>query len=207
MHTDNKFDNYTVNPYIFSDTDMTPKTKPFLLLFITYYAIFQGLSCSKKTSKTLHSDTGETAIKIENKKYEPKDTLTLPTTFVMKEQDFAFQFNKSATLSEVLDIAASQHKMVYMDINAKWCTPCKLMQRDVYTHAETADYFNGTFINYMVDIDTLEGPDIKLIYDIHTIPTLLWLDAKGRVIHKKEGAAYHRELLTNAQTALHLKGN
>lgn len=76
------------------------------------------------------------------------------------------------------------------------------MQRDVYTHAETAKFFNDNFINYKIDIDKNEGPDIKLIYDITTIPTLLWLDSKGRIIHKKEGACYHTELTKSAETAI-----
>lgn len=164
------------------------------------------MSCCKKTVNPVVKSEGSQPPNIEYKKYEPKDTLTLPTSFIIKEQDFAFRFDKSATLSEVLDMASKQNKLVYLDVNAKWCTPCKLMQRDVYTHGDTADFFNSTFVNYMVDVDTLEGPDIKMIYNISTIPTLLWLDAKGRVIHKKEGAAYHRELLSNAQTALNLKG-
>ena len=72
---------------------------------------------------------------------------------------------------------------------------------------EITAYFNDHFINYMVDADTLEGPDLRLIYDIKTIPTLLWLDNKGRVVHKKEGACYHAELIRNAEIALQTKKN
>jgi len=79
------------------------------------------------------------------------------------------------------------------------------MQRDVYTNDEMATLFNTNFINYRVDADSSEGPDLKLIYDIHVIPTLLFLDAKGKVILRKEGAAYPTELKKIALEALSLR--
>lgn len=162
-------------------------------LFIFVLAII--VSCSKKT--TITTDT----IRDEHKILE--DTiLVIPVKNSKSEIKYAFEFDKSPLLSDLFEKASIEKKLVYVDINAKWCAPCKLMQRDVYTHDQTATFFNEHFLNYMVDIDTAEGPDIKLIYDIHVIPTLLWLDSKGRVVHKKEGACYHKELIENAQIAL-----
>ncbi|MBK9734893.1 MAG: thioredoxin family protein [Saprospiraceae bacterium] len=134
------------------------------------------------------------------------DTIIPPkkdsVTFKMKEIDFAFIFMKSKNLSSVLDSAGARNKLVYLDLNVSWCIPCKLMQRDVYTHQSTADFFNDNFVNYMVDVELEEGPDLKFIYDVHSLPTLLFLDAKGRVIHRTEGGKYHSELIENARIAL-----
>lgn len=121
---------------------------------------------------------------------------------VTSKPEFIFEFVDMAPISKVFELSKNLDKLVYLDINAKWCLPCKLMQRDVYTHKETADYFNEHFISYMVDMESSEGPDLKLIYDIKVLPTLLWLDHNGRVIHRKEGACYHEELIKNAEIAL-----
>jgi thiol:disulfide interchange protein len=139
--------------------------------------------------------------KSEEEIKKPFDSLE---TYVNKD-DFKINFEPESLLSTILDKASAHNKLVYLDINASWCLPCKLMQRDVYTEQNTADFFNSNFVNYMVDIQKGEGPDLKLIYDIKALPTLLWLDSKGRVVHRKEGAAYHAELLKNAETALAVK--
>ena len=181
----------------------TSRKYKFILFVAIYLFFFQ--SCAKKTTPQTTNDLKKVDEKVVVE--EKKDTIIPPLTYVIKEKNFAFNFDESQDLSAVMDKATATDKLVFVDINAKWCTPCKLMQRDVYTHQETAAYFNDHFINYMVDADTLEGPDLRLIYDIKTIPTLLWLDNKGRVVHKKEGACYHAELIRNAEIALQSKKN
>lgn len=167
------------------------------LYFISGIIIAFGLfSCSRKVVD--HQPTKTTKVKEDKKPKDPLDTYVDPELFKI-------QFNKSEKFSDVLDMAAAQDKLVYLDVNASWCTPCKLMQRDVYTNKEVGSFFNTNFINYIVDIDKKEGPDLKLIFDIKVIPTLLWLDGKGRVVHRHEGAQYHRDLLANAQKALDSK--
>ena len=34
-------------------------------------------------------------------------------------------FVPNVLLTEVMNIAESEEKLIYMDVNAKWCTPCK----------------------------------------------------------------------------------
>jgi thioredoxin-related protein len=105
----------------------------------------------------------------------------------------------------VLDKAKSLGKYIYLDISAEWCVPCQLMKRDVYTHQETADYFKTNFVNYLVDVQKGEGPDLKIIFNVSSFPTLLILDEKGREIRRHEGAYYHRDLINFAQSALDSK--
>ncbi len=150
-------------------------------------------STNPKSGETKKSGEAQTA----GEKPEEAIDATIPT-----EISFAFDFEKSVLLSDVLETAKLQNKPVFLDLNAKWCTACKLMQRDVYNNDETASFFNSNFVNYMVDVESGEGPDLKLIYDINILPTLLWLDSKGRVLLKKEGACYNSELMKQAQNAL-----
>jgi thiol-disulfide isomerase/thioredoxin len=172
------------------------------IIIITKYTmisliLLHSIGCSKKTTHIL--------IKADDAPIIKPDTLVIeikPEPIKIKELKYAFNFEENSTLSGIFDKAAIENKLVFVDVHAEWCAPCKLMQRDVYTHESTATYFNNNFVNTMVDIDTLEGPDIKLIFDINVIPTLLWLDSKGRVVHRKEGACYHGDLIKNAEMAL-----
>lgn len=116
--------------------------------------------------------------------------------------DYAFNFVDSDNLPSVLEQAQKENKLVFVDVYTSWCLPCKMMDRDVFTHQETADAFNKNFISYRVDAEKSNGPIVTFNYDVTQIPTLLFLDAKGTVLQKKEGAAYHTELLSLAQSAI-----
>ncbi len=115
---------------------------------------------------------------------------------------YKFDFEQSNLLSTVLEKAETENKLVFVDIYADWCLPCKLMDEDVFTHQETADFMNDNFVNYKVDGEKGEGPDLLVIYAVQAYPTLLFLDHRGRVLVKKAGAAYHSELLDLAEEAL-----
>ena len=47
---------------------------------------------------------------------------------------------------------------------------------------------NKNFVSYQVDIEKGIGPNLSVLYDTKTVPTLLFLDTKGRVLAKNEGA-------------------
>lgn len=107
---------------------------------------------------------------------------------------YEVDFLKTNDLYAVLDRAERENKLVYIDIGTKWCLPCKLMKEDVYTDKGIGEYMNDNFISYMVDAEKANGPNMTVIFDIKSYPTLLFLDTKGHVLERKVGAAYHTEL-------------
>lgn len=116
--------------------------------------------------------------------------------------DYAIHFIETDKLSRVLDKAAAEGKIVYLDISASWCLPCQIMKEEVYTHKATGDYMNENFVSYLVDADESNGQDLRAIFGSNSLPTLLFLDTRGRVLQKKEGAAFHSELKQMAESAL-----
>ncbi|MEZ4909872.1 MAG: thioredoxin family protein [Saprospiraceae bacterium] len=155
------------------------------LVLSTVILILSHLQCARKSSQVVPTKPKQN----NTAKEDPKKSTKM-------------HFVDKILLSEVLKIAVEKQKLVFVDVNAKWCTPCKMMKKDVYSHDATADFFNRNFVNHYVDIEMDEGPDIKLIYDIHELPTLLILDGKGRVVDKHSGALYHKDLLLFAESAI-----
>ncbi len=120
---------------------------------------------------------------------------------IIKPQ-FAVDFQYSNSLSSILAKAAKENKLVFVDIYTDWCTPCKMMDKDVFTDKPTGDYLNKNFISYKVNAEKENGPDLNLIFGVQVYPTLLFLNEKGQVLSRKDGAAYHSELLRLADDAL-----
>ncbi|MCG2792234.1 MAG: thioredoxin family protein [Weeksellaceae bacterium] len=87
----------------------------------------------------------------------------------------------------ILAQAKSEKKLIFLDAYAAWCGPCKLMERNVFTDANVADYYNKNFINAHFDMEKGEGPNLAAKYGIRSYPTLLFLNAEGEVVGKELG--------------------
>ncbi len=98
------------------------------------------------------------------------------------------RFYEGGTLTEIIDRAKKENKLVFIDIMAEWCAPCKLMEQEVYTYKPLYTKMNKNFVSYQVDIEKGIGPNLSILYDTKTVPTLLFLDTRGRVLAKNKGA-------------------
>ena len=121
------------------------------------------------------------------------------------EHIYTFDFMINTSLAEVIDRAAIENKLVFVDVYAEWCLPCKMMDEDVFTDERLGSFFNDNFISLKVDGEKAEGPDIAFLYGINAYPTLLFLDHKGRILEKKVGSAYHSEMRRLAMASLEKK--
>ena len=111
------------------------------------------------------------------------------------------QFMKSEKLMPVLEAAKAENKLVFVDFYTTWCLPCKLMDEDVFTDQEFGKFMNDNFINYKIDAEKGGGPDLSVLFQVIVFPTLLFLDADGKVLVRKNGAAYQTELRSLAAQA------
>jgi len=128
-----------------------------------------------------------------------KGSKTASSTPIKKD---AVVFEKSETLTEVLDKAAKENKLVFVDFYATWCLPCRVMDEDVYTDKSVANLMNDNFVNYKVDGEEGNGLNLTTIFQVEYYPTILFLDARGRLIEKKEGSVAQTELKEMANRVL-----
>lgn len=112
------------------------------------------------------------------------------------------QFNKDKRFELVLEEAKNEQKLVFIEFYADWCTPCKLMDEQVFSDKEIGDFFNKKFVNFKVDSEKGGGPDLSAIFEVRALPTLLFVDEIGRVVERREGAAFHTDLMNMAENAL-----
>ena len=91
------------------------------------------------------------------------------------------------TFKEALDKAKTENKYVFVDVYATWCGPCKMLKRKTFKDKEVGDYYNKNFINIAIDGETPEGEEIIAKYKIQGYPTLLIVDASGKLKTKQMG--------------------
>ena len=119
------------------------------------------------------------------------------------EPYFGIKFQKSDLLRPLLEQARREGKLVFVDFYATWCGPCKAMERNVFSDKRIGDYFNDNFISYKVDADG-QGSHIAAIYDIKSLPTLLFLDGNGEILARHNSAIGISQLKSLAQQAQQL---
>ena len=92
-----------------------------------------------------------------------------------------------ATWNSILKKAKTEKKIIFLDAYASWCGPCKMLQKNVFTRKEVGEYFNKRFINVKMDMEKGEGPLLSQRYPLEAYPTLLFIDANGRIVKKVIG--------------------
>lgn len=93
--------------------------------------------------------------------------------------------------------AKTEKKMVLMDFTGSdWCPPCKALHKNVLTSKEFLEFAKDNFV--LVELDFPRGkkqsPELKKAnralsekYDIEGFPTVIVLDADGKVLKKDVG--------------------
>ncbi|MCT4643521.1 MAG: thioredoxin family protein [Carboxylicivirga sp.] len=106
------------------------------------------------------------------------------------------------TFSEVLEKAEKENKIVFIDFYTKWCGPCKVMAKGTFTKPEVGKFYNDNFINYKVDAEVGEGPELAKKYEVTGFPTLVFIDSKGTVLASGIGAKNVEQLINMGRKAL-----
>jgi thioredoxin 1 len=91
------------------------------------------------------------------------------------------------TWDEALALAKKENKLIFLDVYATWCGPCKRLDAQTFPNPEVGKYYNDRFINVKVDGEKGEGLTLRQKYAVRGYPTLLFINHKGEVVHRTAG--------------------
>jgi thioredoxin 1 len=88
---------------------------------------------------------------------------------------------------QALDLAKKENKVVFLDIYATWCGPCKQLKKYTFTEKSAGDFFNANFVNMALDGEQPEGAALAQKFGIEAYPTLMFVTPEGELITKSPG--------------------
>lgn len=92
------------------------------------------------------------------------------------------------SFEEILKQAKNEDKLVFIDVYADWCGPCKFMDKETFSQKEVGAYFNKNFVAYKMNAEDVANKEFLEKYKIKGLPTLLILDKDEKILHAHTGA-------------------
>lgn len=121
-------------------------------------------------------------------------TLLLALTGGMARAQVRFE---TKSTDAVREMAVKEGKLVFIDLYATWCPPCRMMERDVFSRRDVGEFMAERFVAAKYDVDQPVGKELMRKYGNGAIPLYLVFDTDGELLGRIEGASDAKRLMEN----------
>ncbi|HEV3137250.1 MAG TPA: thioredoxin family protein [Pirellulales bacterium] len=90
------------------------------------------------------------------------------------------QFPWQPNLETAQQLAGQTNRLVLVHFWAPWCQPCLRLDKEVFSHTETAAALNPNFVCVKLNVD--ETPGTARLYGVSSLPTDVILSPAGRLV-------------------------
>jgi len=111
-------------------------------------------------------------------------------------------FNENKAWEAIKQQAKEENKVIFIDVYASWCGPCKLLKKNTFSDQTVGDFFNKEFINAAYDAEVGAGLEVAQIFNVSAYPTLIFVSPDGTLVKKAVGYHSSDELLKLAKEVL-----
>ncbi len=108
----------------------------------------------------------------------------------------------NGTWKQALEKAKLENKLIFLDIYATWCGPCKKLKKRTFSNAKVGKYFNERFINVSLDGEDGEGVVVSDSYHVSSYPSLFFINSEGKIVSKAEGYLNSKKIIDFASTVV-----
>lgn len=102
----------------------------------------------------------------------------------------------------VREMAVKQGKLVFIDLYADWCPPCRAMEREVFSRKDVGEFMDQRFVAAKYDTDKTTGRELMKKYGSGAIPLYLVFDTQGELLGRIQGAADADTFMDNLRTII-----
>jgi thiol-disulfide isomerase/thioredoxin len=131
-----------------------------------------------------------------------KKFLLVGITFLFLPIVFGQVNFQDLSLEEAIEKAKKENKLVFVDVYAEWCGPCKMLDRDVFPDKDLGKKLNKSFISIKVDGDEEINWGLKESFGISAYPTMLMIHPTSAENRKIEGYRQAEDLILEVGYAL-----
>ncbi|HKE01484.1 MAG TPA: thioredoxin domain-containing protein [Planctomycetota bacterium] len=104
---------------------------------------------------------------------------------------------QALTIEEALKRAKAQNKVVFLDLYATWCGPCKMLDETTWKDAEVKRWLGEHAVAIKIDAD--KNRDVAERFELHAFPTLVFTWHTGAEIGRMVGYRDPQSFLEEAR--------
>ena len=102
-------------------------------------------------------------------------------------------------------MAIEQQKLVFIDLYATWCPPCRMMEREVFSRSDVGEFMASRFVCAKYDVDKTTGRELLKRYGSRAVPLYLVFDTEGELLGRIRGAAPTEEFMAEIERILNAR--
>ncbi len=88
---------------------------------------------------------------------------------------------------EAQKLASTSDKEILIFFTAKWCSPCRIMKREIFADKAVAKMINSSVVPVIIDVDDPNTQDIVKRYNAGFTPITIFANHEGEVIDYATG--------------------
>jgi thioredoxin-related protein len=97
--------------------------------------------------------------------------------------------------------ARQAHKSIFLYASSPGCRWCKPMEKEVFMDPAVSAYYNATFVSYKINVEEGEGEVLAKRYEIRAMPTYLYFNPEGKLLHMSNSYQAPTAFLQNGKDA------